>query len=96
MRLPPLKLASLFFFHQLQLLLTFFAVHFADQGISFQGMGHVVDLPYTASSFRTPHPLIPRGAEMFYGGSHRGLHHAGIELQWKKGLSFFEESLKHL
>ena len=60
----------------------------------YPGLGHIVDAPFMPPALATPHPLVPKGMLVYYGGKD-SLQHSISQLEvWKKVISFFTKSLK--
>lgn len=60
---------------------------------SYEGLGHLVDLPYTPPCSITYHPLFPHPIKVLYGGTKRQIHAFAQENVWNDTLKFFRRSL---
>ena len=61
--------------------------------ISYEGLGHLVDLPYTPPCAISSHPHFPHPTQVLYGGTKRQIHASAQEKVWHDSLQFFRRSL---
>ena len=59
----------------------------------YEGMGHLVDLPYDPPCYVTNHVAFPKPLRMLMGGAMRQRHAHAQEKAWQDSLRFFTQSL---
>ena len=61
--------------------------------VIYPGMGHLLDLPFSAVAPAASHPVIPKPGKILYGGHDLEMHSMGQEQAWPKIIDFFRQHL---
>ena len=61
--------------------------------ISYEGLGHLIDLPFFPPCTLQNHPMLPYPMKLWYGGTNKQLHAQSQEEVWSDTLRFFSKCL---